>query len=349
MSEDATNAKVLLAEDNRTARLIMRSIVRKAGYDITAVEDGVKALAALREAELEKEPYDILITDWMMPEMDGIELIQRTRAEIKPSPLILMVTALNSDSARKHSLEAGADEYLAKPVTMEKLQGALARLFLRRSQPVSAAPAVPPARGAATANALITVGIVAGSGSVQQLQTLLADLSSNPSAPRAAFFVVQHGPAWVVEELAQELQGNPDIMPVVMAASGMTVTAGEIYLAPGDQHLSLNASPLSIQLDQNERVNHVRPAGDVLFASIARVIRKRGMAVVLGGLGVDGAQGAAQVASVGGTVWVVEPGECASADMPQSIISLRTGATTAPLARLASLIGDQIKTTWAWS
>jgi two-component system, chemotaxis family, protein-glutamate methylesterase/glutaminase len=344
LSEEASSAKVLLADDNRTARLIMRSIVRKAGYDVTAVEDGVQALAALQE-----DTYDILITDWMMPEMDGIELIQRTRAEIKPSPLIMMVTALNSDSARKHSLEAGADEYLAKPVTMEKLQGALARLFLRRSQPMGAIPAVPAASSAATSSALISVGIVAGSGSVQQLQTLLADLSSSPSAPRAAFFVVQHGPAWVVEELAAELQANPDIMPVLMAASGMAVRAGEIYLAPGDHHLSLNSSPLSLQLNQEARVNHVRPAGDVLFGSIANVIRKRGMAVVLGGLGVDGANGAAQVASVGGKAWVIDPAECGSPDMPESLIGLRSGAVSAPLARLASLIGDQIKTTWAWS
>lgn len=109
--------KILIAEDDPISRKILQTILTKQGNDVTAAEDGLKALEALR-----KETPDILITDWMMPDLDGLQLSRQVRALDLPSYVyIILLTALTEKERIIEGLDAGADDYVTKPYDKTEL------------------------------------------------------------------------------------------------------------------------------------------------------------------------------------------------------------------------------------
>ncbi|MBI5325743.1 MAG: response regulator [Ignavibacteriae bacterium] len=108
--------KILIAEDEMTNALLLKKILNNKGYQTEIAYNGAEAMEFL-----EKEPFNVLLVDWMMPVMDGIELIRRTNAWIKPRPYIIMVTALASSKAETYARETGADDYIAKPINNDDL------------------------------------------------------------------------------------------------------------------------------------------------------------------------------------------------------------------------------------
>lgn len=109
--------KILIAEDDHISRKILQTILTKQGNDVTAAEDGLKALEALK-----KETPDILITDWMMPDLDGLQLSRRVRALDLPSYVyIILLTALTEKQRIIEGLDAGADDYITKPYDKTEL------------------------------------------------------------------------------------------------------------------------------------------------------------------------------------------------------------------------------------
>ena len=116
--------KILIAEDDETSALMLQRTLTKGGYDVTVAHDGIEALAAIKQ-----KPFDALVTDWMMPRMDGIELTRQVRAIVN---VIIVITALDSVEARAHALEAGADDYLAKPYQLRKVLEVLENCLARK-------------------------------------------------------------------------------------------------------------------------------------------------------------------------------------------------------------------------
>ena len=109
--------KILVAEDDRTSRKILEKILTQVGHDVIAVEDGLKALA-----EIGKKTPDILITDWMMPDLDGLELCRRVRAlDLKNYVYIILWTALAQKENIIKGLDTGADDYITKPFDKTEL------------------------------------------------------------------------------------------------------------------------------------------------------------------------------------------------------------------------------------
>jgi sigma-B regulation protein RsbU (phosphoserine phosphatase) len=109
--------KILIAEDDAISRKILQTILTKDGYDVIAVEDGLKALESLQ-----KETPDMLITDWMMPDLDGVELSRQVRALKLPSYVyIVLLTALTEKQRIIEGLDAGADDYVTKPYDKTEL------------------------------------------------------------------------------------------------------------------------------------------------------------------------------------------------------------------------------------
>jgi diguanylate cyclase (GGDEF)-like protein len=102
---------VLLAEDQEISRKLTEKILRKTGINVTSVENGRKALELFK-----KQFFPIILTDWMMPEMDGLELCRAIRsAKSSGYVFIILLTARDSKEDIIAGLEAGADDYLAKP------------------------------------------------------------------------------------------------------------------------------------------------------------------------------------------------------------------------------------------
>ncbi len=118
------SAKILLAEDSAFYRNLLSSYLISAGYDVVTAEDGQKAWEIIKS-----EPFDILITDIEMPNMDGFELAQKVKSDpaLKDIPIIA-VTSLSGEEDRKRGKEAGIDEYqvkLNREMVLEAIQGLL--------------------------------------------------------------------------------------------------------------------------------------------------------------------------------------------------------------------------------
>ncbi len=127
-------ATLLVAEDQTDIRDLLVLNLRNAGYEVTAVGDGVAALASQNE-----QSSDLLILDLMMPGMDGLEVCKALRARGRSAP-ILMLTAKSTELDRVLGLELGADDYLTKPFSLPELL-ARVKALLRRAELLRAAQA----------------------------------------------------------------------------------------------------------------------------------------------------------------------------------------------------------------
>ncbi|MFF5143818.1 response regulator transcription factor [Streptomyces sp. NPDC013157] len=121
---------VLLAEDDRAIRHALERALTLEGYEVTAVADGVEALA-----HAHRTSPDVLVLDVMMPGIDGLQVCRVLRAEGDRTP-ILMLTALVETADRIAGLDAGADDYVVKPFDVEEVFARL-RALLRRTLPVT--------------------------------------------------------------------------------------------------------------------------------------------------------------------------------------------------------------------
>src|ERR1700729_2265365 len=111
LTQDRSTA-ILLAEDDPVTRMLMTRFLKKAGYEVDAVADGTEALE-----HMTKRYYPFLVTDWEMPEMDGIELCTAVRSlQLDGYVYALLLTARDAKEHIIAGLEAGADDYLIKPV-----------------------------------------------------------------------------------------------------------------------------------------------------------------------------------------------------------------------------------------
>ncbi|TFZ07673.1 ATP-binding protein [Ramlibacter humi] len=116
-SAERSGARVLLADDNGDMREYIARLLRAEGHEVRAVPDGEVALAELR-----REPADLVLTDVMMPRLDGFGLLKGVRedAALSTTPVI-MLSARAGEEARVEGLQAGADDYLVKPFSAREL------------------------------------------------------------------------------------------------------------------------------------------------------------------------------------------------------------------------------------
>ncbi|WP_409526634.1 hybrid sensor histidine kinase/response regulator [Nitrincola sp. MINF-07-Sa-05] len=123
--------RVLVADDNHSVREILTAMLTRMGWRVDQVENGAKAVERLWEASQVNDSYDLLLTDWRMPEMDGLQVadwIKRQDA-LQRMPSILMVTGYGREEVFKAAREAGLDGFLLKPVNESLLQDTLAEIF----------------------------------------------------------------------------------------------------------------------------------------------------------------------------------------------------------------------------
>jgi two-component system chemotaxis response regulator CheY len=117
-------SKALVVDDSKTIRMIIRRILTELGYEICEAGNGIEALAVMAA---ENYAVDVVLADWNMPEMNGLELLKQLRANTDLASLkIIMVTTETEMSQMASALEAGANEYVMKPFTKEILKEKLA-------------------------------------------------------------------------------------------------------------------------------------------------------------------------------------------------------------------------------
>ncbi|MBM4368108.1 MAG: response regulator transcription factor [Deltaproteobacteria bacterium] len=117
--------RVLVIEDEKLVADMVRLNLEHAGFDVTCVDRGEDGIARAREA------FDVIVLDWMLPGLDGIDVAKQLRREHVATP-VLMLTARGDVNSRVTGLDAGADDYLAKPFAMPELV-ARVRALARRA------------------------------------------------------------------------------------------------------------------------------------------------------------------------------------------------------------------------
>jgi len=177
------------------------------------------------------------------------------------------------------------------------------------------------------------VAVAASAGGIPALGELLGALSASFAG---AVLVVLHLERHRASRLAQVLQRSTTL-PVTEAAAGERPEAGHVYVAPPDRHLVV-APDGRLELTEAPPEHFSRPSADPLFASLAAFSGAGAVAVVLSGMGVDGASGAAQVARRGGTVLVQDAASAGYYGMPGAALASCGGARVLSPGAMAPML-----------
>jgi two-component system chemotaxis response regulator CheB len=334
--------RVLIVDDSVT----MRSAVRRALQDLPGVEIvGAVGNGRLALARLELEAVDLMTLDLEMPEMDGLQ----TLSAMASAPMVrrprVIVLAAAADAGYPRVVEAlrlGASDFVAKPAAtgdggldgaIEALRQQLAgklRGLEAAPKEAPAAPVAPPAAASVARRpwtsrnvAQMTpsaVVIASSTGGPVALERLLTTVRAPTTAP---ILIAQHMPPPFTKGLAERLSSLTGLH-AAEAVAGEPVLPNRIYVAPADFHMVVQSRPggVVIGINQDERVNHVRPAADWLFRSAAQVYGKELLAFVLTGMGEDGAEGARLVKEAGGGVVIQDRATSVVWGMPGAVHEL---------------------------
>ena len=139
-AELSSSVRILLAEDNVVNQKVATRLLGRLGFSADVVANGAEALAEVQRRAAFGEGYDVVFMDVQMPEMDGLEATRRIRssAEVADQPWIVSLTANAMEGDREACLEAGADDYLPKPVQLVSMREAVERAVQSRGQHANA-------------------------------------------------------------------------------------------------------------------------------------------------------------------------------------------------------------------
>lgn len=132
------SGRILLAEDGEDNQRLISHHLRNAGADVVVAENGRLALEALRAADITGNPFQLLLTDMQMPQMDGYSLARTLRAQQHPIPIVAL-TAHAMASDRQRCLDAGCDDYATKPINKALLLATCAQWMARSDTAIPAA------------------------------------------------------------------------------------------------------------------------------------------------------------------------------------------------------------------
>ncbi len=321
--------KVLVVDDSVLMRKVLTEIISTAP-DMEVVGTAPDPLAA-REMIKTVNP-DVLTLDVEMPRMDGLEFLRRLM-QLRPMPVVMIssLTEAGSDTSLR-ALELGAVDVIAKPRIdapgriqeyatdiCDKIRAAFgARLRPLASAPV-VAPAAPPAQfgnARLAAEKLILIG--ASTGGTEAIKEVLMGMPEGCPG----IVMVQHMPELFTASFAKRLDSTCRIR-VKEATHGERVQPGHAYLAPGHSHLSVrrSAGGWVCELSQGEPVNRHRPSVEVLFRSAVREVGRNGIAVMLTGMGKDGAEGMKALRDAGAWTIAQDEASCVVYGMPRAAVA----------------------------
>lgn len=315
-------------------------------YGISKAIEGMSGMTVVGVAingklALDKFVYlkpDIITMDIEMPEMDGIATIKEIRKLDKNVKIIVFSDTSEIGAVRTlEALHAGANDFLPKSVVKEdddsiigirrELEPKLLQfldvpktsntLNILRSKEVVVEPVanrVPKSKNIQAD--LVLIG--SSTGGPELLRRIFSELKEYKGPP---ILICQHMPPVFTEQLARMLSANCG-WSVVEAKENMKIQKGKAYIAPGDFHMSLKLNEnmeYILKLDQTEKVKSVRPAVDVLFASVAKTYGGKIAAFILTGMGEDGADGVRALKSARTTVLIQNEASSIVWGMPGAI------------------------------
>jgi two-component system chemotaxis response regulator CheB len=325
--------KVLVVDDSAFMRKALSSMLEK--------DPGIKVVATARNGEeglelMRRFNPDVVTLDIEMPRMDGLTALRHIMME-SPRP-VLMVSSLTTEGgeATLKALDLGAVDYIPKQLSkvsldivkierelLSKVRAIAGRKIRPMARPRSAAakaePTVQPKivrpLGAVRRD-VISIGV--STGGPPAVQKVLSKLPANFPA---SIMIAQHMPKAFTGPFAKRLDGVCKIK-VKEAEDGDQLKPGLALVAPGGSHLVLNhrVSRLNVRVTSEPRDALYKPSANVLIASVANSIGRRGLGVILTGMGNDGMEGVTTLKQKGGRALAQSDATCVVYGMPKAIV-----------------------------
>jgi two-component system chemotaxis response regulator CheB len=337
----AERIRVLVVDDSPFARQLLQRLL---GRDESIEVVGVAAGPEFAWEKLRTLRPDVMTLDILMQGTDGFTLLRRIMKD-RPLPVVMVsvLTEPGADATLK-ALRLGAIDCVAKPRadlarSMEAIAGELVakvknaaaakRSFVRLGRTVAGRTIVRPS----ASPTIVAIG--ASTGGPVALRTLLEKLPED--APGVV--IVQHMPWRFTPAFAEQLD-RTCALRVSQAEDGDPVMAGRALVAPGNRHVELasDAGQYRVRLHDGPRVNHHRPSVDVLFHSVAVHAGREAIAVLMTGMGGDGASGLLAIREAGGRTIAQDEATSVVFGMPSEAIRLGAAERVLPLDRIASEI-----------
>jgi len=349
----AEKIKVLIVDDS--------AVVRQVLEEIFASDSALQVVGSARDpfvaADIMKRVVpDVITLDVEMPRMDGITFLHKIMTQ-RPIPVVMCssLTEKNSETAMK-ALEYGAVEIIEKPrmgvkqyleesrvIICDTVRAAAearlgrAKKSLIKVEPKLTADAViekPTSRAMIqTTERVVVVG--ASTGGTEALKFFLEALPLD--AP--GIVIVQHMPEHFTAAFAKRLDGICRVS-VKEARNDDTVVRGRALIAPGNKHTLLKRSGARyyVEIKDGPLVSRHRPSVDVLFRSAARYAGKNAVAVIMTGMGDDGARGMLEMKEAGAYTVAQDEATCVVFGMPKEAIKLGAVKTVSPLDHIAGIV-----------
>ena len=351
--------RVLIVDDSPPVALLLEAMLhREPGLAVVGrAASGTEAIALTQRLR-----PDVITMDLNMPGMGGIEAIRRIMEEL-PTPIVVVSTAVDLPNSQDSflALEVGAVAVFGAPPLpgypraealareLAELLRAMAgiKLITRRASSSSSSsaglttmpmPLIQPLTQptdfqADPADMPRLLAVAASTGGPQALVTVLRDLPASFPLP---ILVVQHISPGFVNGMVEWLDENIPLQAQV-ARAGEQIRAGTVYVAPDDRHLLIEqfGAKLVVRLGEGEPVARHRPSASPLFSSVAQVLGRRAIGLVLTGMGSDGATGLLELYRNGSLTLAQEPRSCVIDSMPRAAIECGGVSEVVPLAHIA--------------
>jgi two-component system chemotaxis response regulator CheB len=345
--------KVLIIDDSVLIRKMLSEILNSSP-NIEVVGTAADPLIA-RELIKQLNP-DVLTLDIEMPNMDGITFLKNLM-RLRPTPVVMISTLTEKGAGvTLEALTIGAVDFIAKPKVdvlntlnnyAEEIIGKVkmaakanvANTLNRTLKPgdktdgSAAAKADAARKPPFNSNKIIALG--ASTGGTEAIKVVVRDLPVNTPA----IVITQHLPAAFSESFVRHIDSVSG-MTACIPKNGQTVEAGHIYLAPGDRHMEVarEGSRYVIKLLDTEPVNRHKPAVDVMFRSLVHSAGANAIAVLLTGMGADGAAGMKEMHDAGAKTVIQDEQTSVVWGMPGSAFKLGCADYVLPLDEVARKI-----------
>ncbi|NLY55801.1 MAG: chemotaxis response regulator protein-glutamate methylesterase [Firmicutes bacterium] len=333
--------RVLVVDDSAFFRRIISEII-ESDDRFVVVDTARNGQEAVEKTELLKP--DIITLDINMPVMDGLEALHAIMTT-QPTPVIILSSlAVEGAYVTVRALEEGAVDFLLKPQSWATISQEWKRELLQKILVGYRAKLIGPAgqvkktpitrtqlEKGSSRRRIVAIG--SSTGGPRALREVITRL---PATFPAAILVVQHMPPLFTRTLAERLDSAAAVT-VKEAESGESIRPGTVYIAPGDYHMVVGKSG-SIVLNQDPPIGTLRPAVDVLFASVAEHYGAEVVAAVLTGMGSDGRRGAKLIKEKGGVVLAQSEETCVVYGMPRAVVEAGLADAVLPLDHIADEI-----------
>ncbi len=354
--------RVIVVDDSALVRSLLAEIINRQS-DMECIGTANDPLVA-REMIREHNP-DVITLDVEMPRMDGIDFLGRLM-RLRPMPVV-MVSTLTERGAdvTLRALELGAVDFVSKPrigvvhglnglalQIVEKIRVAAVAQVRRAMAPSPAQTAeasdskVLPAAQLAllslsvhmSTEKLVCIG--ASTGGTEAIKEVLLHLPAD--APAIA--IAQHMPAGFTTSFAARLNSLCQIS-VKEAVHGERILPGHAYIAPGGRHFSIGRSGTNYVavVDDGPPVNRHKPSVEVLFKSAAAVAGRNAYAIMLTGMGNDGAAAMREMKDAGSYNFVQDEASCIVFGMPREAIAHGAADEVLPLSAIAPALLAQLR------